>query len=288
MSLNNFIPAVWSAQLLTTLQKTLVYANLCNREYEGEIRAFGDQVKINSIGDVTIGSYTKNTDISSAETLTDAQRILLINQAKYFNFQIDDIDKAQQSPKLMSSAMQNAAYGLADVADQFVASLYTEIAAGNTLGSDGTPKVIDVAATTGVLAAYDTLVELSVLLDNAKVPTVGRWVVLPPWYYGLLLRDARFVAAGTAATDSVLRTGLVGEAAGFQIFKSNNVPNTAGAKYKVIAGYSGAISYAEQIAEVEGYRPELRFGDAMKGLHLYGGKVTRPSGLALLVCTKNT
>lgn len=288
MSLNNFIPAVWSAQLLNDLQKSMVYANLCNRDYEGEIRAFGDQVKINSIGDVTIGTYTKNTNISSAETLTDAQRILTIDQAKYFNFQIDDVDKAQQSPKVMTAAMQRAAYGLADVADQFIAGLYTEVASGNTLGDDTTPKVIDVTAGTGILAAYEALVDLSVLLDESNVPSAGRWVVLPPWYYGLLLKDDRFVQAGTTAADAALRTGLVGEAAGFQIFKSNNVPNTTGAKYKVMAGYSGAISYAEQIAEVEAYRPELRFGDAMKGLHLYGGKVTRPSGLALLVCSKNT
>lgn len=288
MSLNNFIPAVWSAQLLNDLQKSMVYANLCNRDYEGEIRAFGDQVKINSIGDVTIGTYTKNTNISSAETLTDAQRILTIDQAKYFNFQIDDVDKAQQSPKVMTAAMQRAAYGLADVADQFIAGLYTEVASGNTLGNDTTPKVIDVTAGTGILAAYEALVDLSVLLDESNVPSAGRWVVLPPWYYGLLLKDDRFVQAGTTAADAALRTGLVGEAAGFQIFKSNNVPNTSGKKYKVMAGYSGAISYAEQIAEVEAYRPELRFGDAMKGLHLYGGKITRPSGLALLVCSKNT
>ena len=288
MSLNNFIPAVWSAQLLNDLQKSMVYANLCNRDYEGEIRAFGDQVKINSIGDVTIGTYTKNTNISSAETLTDAQRILTIDQAKYFNFQIDDVDKAQQSPKVMTAAMQRAAYGLADVADQFIAGLYTEVASGNTLGDDTTPKVIDVTAGTGILAAYEALVDLSVLLDESNVPSAGRWVVLPPWYYGLLLKDDRFVQAGTTAADAALRTGLVGEAAGFQIFKSNNVPNTSGKKYKVMAGYSGAISYAEQIAEVEAYRPELRFGDAMKGLHLYGGKITRPSGLALLVCSKNT
>lgn len=288
MSLNNFIPAVWSAQLLNDLQKSMVYANLCNRDYEGEIRAFGDQVKINSIGDVTIGTYTKNTNIRSAETLTDAQRILTIDQAKYFNFQIDDVDKAQQSPKVMTAAMQRAAYGLADVADQFIAGLYTEVASGNTLGDDTTPKVIDVTAGTGILAAYEALVDLSVLLDESNVPSAGRWVVLPPWYYGLLLKDDRFVQAGTTAADAALRTGLVGEAAGFQIFKSNNVPNTSGAKYKVMAGYSGAISYAEQIAEVEAYRPELRFGDAMKGLHLYGGKITRPSGLALLVCSKNT
>ncbi len=286
MSLANFIPAVWSAKLLADLQKSLVYAGLCNRDYEGDIRAFGDQVKINSIGDVTIGSYTKNTNISAAETLTDAQRILTIDQAKYFNFQIDDIDKAQTNPKVMAAAMQKAAYALADAADQFLASLYTGIAAGSTVGSDATPKEIAVAATTGVLAAYEALVDLATVLTVNNVPKSGRWIVLPPWYYGLLLKDDRFVKAGTAATDAVLRNGLVGQAAGFNVFESNNVPNTSGDKYKVIAGYDGAWSFAEQITEVEGYRPELRFGDAMKGLHLYGGKIVRPSGLALMICNQ--
>ncbi len=40
-----------------------VYAALCNRDYEGEIKQAGDTVKINAIGRVSIGSYTKNTDI---------------------------------------------------------------------------------------------------------------------------------------------------------------------------------------------------------------------------------
>ncbi len=96
MAINNFIPAVWSAQLLKALDKSLVYANLANRDYEGEIKSLGDQVKINSLGEVSIGTYAKNTNIDAAETLDDAQRILLINQGKYFNFQIDDVDKAQQ------------------------------------------------------------------------------------------------------------------------------------------------------------------------------------------------
>ena len=85
MTLSNFIPSVWSARILETLNKAHVYTGLMNRDYEGEISALGDTVKINSIGRVTIGTYTKNTDISSAETLTDAQTTLSINVARYFN-----------------------------------------------------------------------------------------------------------------------------------------------------------------------------------------------------------
>lgn len=286
MAINNFIPAVWSAQLLTALNKSLVYANLCNRDYEGEIREYGDQVKINSLGRVTVGSYTKNTDIAAAETLTDAQRILVIDQAKYFNFQIDDVDKAQQKPKVMQAAMAEAAYGLADVADQYIAGLYTEISGTNTIGSDASPISIAVAAGQSTAAAYEKLVDLAVKLDEANVSRASRWVVLPPWYHGILLKDSRFISAGTLKTDEVLANGFVGRAAGFDIYTSNNVPNTNNALYKVIAGYSGAWSYAEQIAEVEAYRPERRFADAVKGLHLYGAKVTRPLGLALMICSK--
>lgn len=286
MAINNFIPAVWSAQLLKALGKSLVYANLANRDYEGEIKSLGDQVKINSLGEVSIGTYAKNTNIDAAETLDDAQRILLINQGKYFNFQIDDVDKAQQKPKVMQEAMVRAAYGLADTADKYIASLYTEISADNSIGSDAAAKVIAVAAGTGIDAAYETLVDLAVKLTEANVPSAGRWVVLPPWYHGLLLKDARFISAGTVKTDSVLANGFVGSAAGFDIYESNNVPNTNSALYKVIAGYSGALSYAEQILDVEAYRPELRFADAVKGLHVYGAKVVRPTGLALLTCSQ--
>jgi len=66
------------------------------------------------------------------------------------------------------------------------------------------------------------------------------------------------------------------------------VPNTGGAKYKIIAGHQVAISYAEQINKVEAYRPEKRFADAVKGLHLYGAKLVRPSAIAVLTANKKT
>ncbi len=40
-----------------------------------------------------------------------------------------------------------------------------------------------------------------------------------------------------------------------------------------------AFTYAEQIVSVEAQRMERRFADMVKGLHVYGGKVIRPTAL---------
>ena len=63
------------------------------------------------------------------------------------------------------------------------------------------------------------------------------------------------------------------------------MPESAGS-YSVIAGTNAAGSFAEQLVELEAYRLEKNFSDGLKGLHVYGAKVTQPDGLAVLKCTK--
>jgi len=278
-----FIPTVWAARLLTALEKSLVYgqANVCNRDYEGEIREAGNTVKIGSIGDVTIGNYTKDTDITAPETLTDSEQQLEIDQAKYFNFYVDSIDRAQQNANVLDTAMQRSAWSLRDAADSFLATaMDAAVPSGNKIGSLATPKVPTKDD------AYEYLVDLGVLLDEANTPLENRFVVVPAWFHGLLLKDERFVQAGTLRSDRALANGAVGEAAGFSILKSNNVPNTTATKYKIIAGHGIATSYVEQIVDLQTYQPERRFGDAVKGLHVYGAKVVQPTALACLIANK--
>ena len=281
MSVTNFIPTIWSARLLRHLDKKHVYANLLNRDYEGEIKNFGDTVKINQIGDVEIKDYTKNTDIDAPEELSGDQLTLTIDQAKYFNFGVDDVDNAQTNPKLMDKAMQRAGYGVNDVTDRYAANLlYINAASDNTLGSDDSP-IVPTAED-----AYDALVDLATLLTEADVPMDGRWTVIPAWYHGLLLKDKRFVGNGTDYNKAILEGGEVGVAAGFRVSLSNNVPNTTGTKYKIIAGTNEAGSYAEQILKTEAYRPEKRFSDAIKGLHVYGAKILQPKCVAVLTANR--
>ena len=314
MSLNTFIPEVWGKEMLLTLRKALVADALVNRDYEGDIREAGDTVRINSIGQITISSYSKDTDIAAAQALVSAQTTLVIDQAKYYNFSISDVDKAQQQPKVMQEAMSYAAYQLADTIDQFILGLYVNAASGNILGTNGSTGLTVVAPlynnVGGGLTIYDTLSQLAMLLTANKVPRQNRWAVIPPWCKFHLTMDPRFTSYNTpAARDIIARYGVtqdgsntsqepgatggpndayLGMIEGMRVYESVNAPhtggsavNTSGSIDAIIAGNPMAWTYADSVVEVEAYRPPLRFDDAVKGLHLYGCKVTRPEALAV-------
>lgn len=292
MSIAKFIPTIWSARLLAHLDKAHVYAALVNRDYEGEIKNFGDKVKINMIGDITIKDYTKGQPIADPEALDGEDTTLEINQAKYFNFAVDDIDQAQTNPKLMDQAMQRAAYGMNDVTDSYLAGLMAvgAVNGGEALGDDTTPLVPTKDT------AYDMLVDLATDLTNKNVPTQGRWVVVPAWFHGLLLKDQRFVGNGTDYNKALIEGGEVGVAAGFAVHLSNNVPATSTkdpetqkvtvSKYKIVAGTNAGATFAEQILKTEAYRPEKAFSDAMKGLHVYGAKVVQAKALSVMTVNR--
>jgi hypothetical protein len=276
MAIANFIPEVWSAKLLVGLEKAHVYgaADVINRDYEGEISQYGDTVHITNLADPTIGDYTAHSDIT-IEDVDDADTVLTINQSKYFAFEVDDVEKRQARGDVMNEQARKAGYKLKDVSDLHIAGLMAAGVAGGNLIAEQT-------ISEGTNKAYNILVNLGVKLDKSNVPSDNRWVVVTPDFHGLLLQDSRFIAAGDAQGAEVRTNGHVGRAAGFSIKVSNNAPDGpgAGAGKLIIAGYKGAVSFAEQIAKTEATRKEKGFADIVKGLHLYGGKVIRPTGLA--------
>jgi hypothetical protein len=280
MAVTNFIPTLWAGALLSSLKKRSVFtqSTVVNRNYEGEIRQQGDTVRITSIGPIAVADYTSHTNIT-VEEVDDATQSLLINQAKAFGFTIDDVEAAQSvnGGALMSEAMTEAAYSLADVADLYVASLASGAAAGNQISTT--------AITTPALAVSG-LINLMTRLNQSNVPTEGRYVIVPPWYYALLLGSDLFVRADASGGTDGLRNGIVGRAFGFDVLMSNNVTNTTGDDFRIVAGYPGAITFAEQIVHTEADRMELRFADLVKGLHVYGAKVVRPTGLATLIASQ--
>lgn len=277
MAISAFKPEVWNAELLVTLEKSLVYAapGVVNREYEGDIAQYGDTVHIVSLAEPTIGTYSPHVDIV-IEDVDDTDSTLVIDQAKYFAFEVDDVEKrqARNGGAVLTEQARKAAYKLRDVADQYVAGLMAAgVDAGNLLAEQTLASPAD---------AYNLLVDLGTVLDEDNVPDEGRWAVVTPAFYGLLKKDDRFVGSGDERAAMTRTNGLIGEAAGFSLRKSNNAPAGpgAGAGRLIIAGYAGAVTYAEQINKTEAARKEKGFADIVKGLHLYGSKVVRPTGLA--------
>jgi len=281
MSLQNFRPEIWSANLLVATRKTLVFGSCVNRDWEGEISEAGDSVRITSVGRPSIQTYIPNVTNIVPEQVNDSQRTLIVDQAKYWSFEVDDVDARQAKGNVIPQSMNEAGYGLADVMDQFIAqNMLLGVQTANQLGS------ISVAAYTKPSDLYDkVLVPLKVQMDLANIPTEGRWVNLRPEAHGALLRDSRFVKANESGTQDGLRNGHVGRAAGFDIQLTNNAPNTTGSEFAAIAGTNAAYTFAEQLNKVEAFRPQSSFADAVKGLALYGGKLVRPDFLASALVT---
>ena len=288
MSIKNFIPTIWSTKILQHMRDNLVYGGLVNRDYEGEIKRRGSSVEVSMPGEVTIKDMPTRThgetkairEIDAPEGMEVQKVTLLIDQEKYFNFGVDDVDKVQMNLDLMNSYTESASYGFQSTIEKHIAKKMAE-EAKLVLGTDEQP----IALTSENI--YKQLIKMKVGLDKANVPPVGRFVVLPPEAEGLLLEDNKFVYVGTSSSEDSLKNGKVFRACGFDIAISNNVPVNEN-KYKIIATYKGSTTFAQQLLETKAYSPEKGFGDALKGLVVFGAKVVRPDKIVCMTATFDT
>lgn len=279
MALASFIPELWAARLLANLEEAHIATAFVNRDYEGEIKQQGDTVHVNTLGLVTIKDYdatAKANGIDAPQTLDTTDQTLVIDQAKYYNFKVDDIDRVQAAGPLMDQAMHNAAFGLAHEIDtKIFATISEAVPAGHIVGNNSTAATVD--------NVYSYLVKLRTILNKANCPKDGRKIACSSDVTGVLLNDDRFIKAGVAQSEERLENGLVARAVGFDIYETEDVPEG-----ESIATVPMATSFAEQIAETEAYRPENGFADAVKGLEVYGVKTFYPTATAKFVYkTKN-
>lgn len=272
MAISNFIPTIWSENLISSLNNNYIAVANCNRDYEGEIKQRGSSVKICDIGNISIGDYTKDSDMSLPQELSDSLRELTIDQAKYFNFQVDDIDKTQCSPKLLEVAMRNAANALANAADRYVLSLGLN-ASYQITASLPDENIIDV-----ILKCRELLYGHNVMNSDDVVIEISPQVAT----YLIKTQLDTF-----SYNNDIISTGCIGTIAGCKVFVTNNLNIENGNTYHCLMRSKRAIAFAEQLSEIEAYRPEKRFADAIKGLHLYGAKVIYPDEVIDLCVTIN-
>lgn len=259
----------------------------------------GDTVRINAIGDVTVYNYTKDTDINAPQSMTDAQTMLTISQAKYYNVAIDDVDRAQAHPDVYAEMIRWAGYKIALTMDSYYAGFYTD--AVSLIGSSSSFQTVSVPTSANVgggTTLYDYLVFMGQKLNEQAVPEDSdRWCVVPPWGKTLLMQDIRFTSFNTDAGRQAILSGKLDASGGnaaegyigmidnMSVYKSLNAPHlggtvgVSGSQDVVLAGHRMAVTKAEGLNETEAYRPPYRFSDAVKSLVLYGAKTVRPYAL---------
>ncbi len=276
MAITSFIPEIWSARLLNELRAVQVATNLVNRDYEGEIKGPGSTLYINKLsGDISIWTYDRGLEIETPENLSMTNCTLDIDQAKYFNFVVDDVDKVQAAGDVMDSAIKLGAYKLKDYSDEYILEELANSPESDNIIAEDSPVTVTADN------IYSYIAQLNMLLSTSNAPCDDRTVVLSPAVCALLIQDSKFIPAD--AKDERIKTGFVGRAAGMDVYESNNCYKT-GSVYNLTAQSRSACTFAEQIVKMDAYRPENTFSDAVRGLYVYGVKVTEPNGVALLRC----
>lgn len=233
---------------------------------------YGNQVKILGVGKPSIGNYA-GTDIGTPETVQDSSVFLKIDKAKYFNFMVDDVDKAQSKPGLMEALMEEATLAMSLQIDSDIAQV-----GGTGAGTYSSSTQVTTAA------GAKTLVDSGILALRENDVQIDADVVmeLPPFMYQLL-KD-KYIELDTS-NSQMLKKGIVGYYDNVRVRVSNNLYND-GTDYRAMIRTKKAIAYVNQIDKVEPYRPQGLFSDAIKGLNVYGSKVVRPKELYVIKCHK--
>jgi hypothetical protein len=224
----NFIPEIWSPECKVAREANLVAAKTVNRDYEGEIREYGDTVHITDISNLTAREKEASTDVTY-ETITEGVTNLTINKHKYAAFKLEDIVGIQSRVDLRAKYTQKVGYALAKEIDTDVLAMYSGFS--QTVGSVAT----DITDPT-LLAAIE-------YLDLADAPAGDRSLILYPTQMNAMLNIDKFVradAVGYLAQMSPVVTGHLakgsfspadvkgyfGQVYGVDVYVSTNVPRT--------------------------------------------------------------
>lgn len=285
MAFESWKPEVIAADVQHQLEKSLVYGQpgVTNRNYEGDVQ-YAKSVRIVGVGSVTVKDYTQNNDMADPDTVLDTSLEMTIDYDKYFNFKVSNKDQAQTRIDIMAENNKEAAYAIRDAIDSIIGSLYTDASASNLIGTDAAPKMPNL--TQGDASnIYNLIEDCGVALSESKVPLEGRWMIVPPRFAGLIRKDLKLTAAAPQIAQPGMLNGSITRLGGFSIMESHNVPNTAGAKYKIMFGTSKAMTFASQVNDVRIMDMEKQFAKKVDGEYVFGCKVVRPECLGVMTAS---
>lgn len=269
MAYTNFIPSVWAESINRELERACVFVEDCNRQYEGNVSKKGDSVHILGVGKPTIKTMERKNasgKIDSAEEIEDTSVVLNIDQIRYFNYMVGDIDSKQAVGGLMDALSAETAEGLANEMDKYIANMAIDKSVAK-LNANAVVVTKD-----NVLEILDEAIQK--LQENDVNTGNGVTVTVSPRFYKLFKQA--YIKNDTSNSD-VIKNGKVAMYGSITVKMSNNVCKTEnGTIDNIMIRTKRAIAFVNPYTHTEAYRPDDSFADAVKGFELFDGKVVRP------------
>lgn len=299
-----FIPEIWSGKLIEKFYAATVLAAISNTDYEGEIKSYGDRVKIRTKPTLVINNYLVNGDLALQRPAGSSVE-LTIDQGKYFAAILDDViekqsdinnlsiwadDASEQMKIVVDTDVLLSLLGQADVNNRGVAA--GAVSGNINLGVTGTPlATVGRNPTTGQVEIIDVLLRIGQALDEQNIPETGRWIVMPTWATFQLKRSELREVFISGDSVSILRNGKFGQVDRFTIYASNLLPRgpvtgLAAGEWVIYGGHAHGLTFASQLTNVETIRSERTFGQILRGLQVYGREVLDGKALAQAIVTQ--
>jgi len=290
---NNFIPELWSDEVIGAYKKNLVVANLVTKlSHKGNK---GDTIHIPVPARGSASAKAANTQVTlSAATNTVIS--VSIDQHYEYSKLIEDIAEVQSLASMRKFYTDDAGYALATQVDTKLFSLGEGLQGGTVGGSGAAAWETAVIGSNGSTAytgnstnaadITDAGIRRMILtLDNADVPMDNRSLIVPPIAANDMLGINRFTEQQFIGSGDAIRTGKIGQIYGVDVFITSNAPTPAGTDRAGMLLHKDALVLAEQL----GVRSQTQYkqeylGDLFTSDTIYGvAELRNDAGVAFVV-----
>ena len=293
---NNFIPELWSDEVIGAYKSNLVVANLVTKlSHKGKK---GDTIYIPVPARGSASAKAANTQVTlSAATNTK----VTVSVDKHYEYSklIEDIAEVQALASMRKFYTDDAGYALAKQVDTDLFALTEGLQGGTVGGADaasyekavigGHGSTLYTGNSSNASDITDAGIRRMLLtLDDADVPMDGRVMVVPPICANDMLGISRFTEQQFIGSGDAIKTGKIGQIYGVDIFISSNCPSASGnsgADRVGVLMHKDALVLAEQV----GVRSQTQYkqeylGDLFTSDTIYGvAELRNDAGVAFVV-----
>jgi len=293
---NNFIPELWSDEVIGAYKSNLVLANLVTKlSHKGKK---GDTIYIPVPARGAASAKAANTQVVLSAATNTAVTVTINKHYEYSKL-IEDIAEVQALASMRKFYTDDAGFALAKQVDSDLFALVEGFQGGTVGGTAAASYEKAYIGSTGA-ALYtgnssnaaditDAGIRALILkLDNADVPMDNRVIVMPPVAANDLLGLNRFTEQQFIGNGDAIKTGKIGMIYGMDVYISTSCPTAAGnsgADRVGVIMHKDALVLAEQV----GVRSQTQYkqewlGDLFTSDTLYGvAELRNDAGVAFVV-----
>ncbi len=302
VSAGNFVPELWSDEVLAAYKANLVLPQLVTTlDFGGEK---GDTIHIPR---PTRGSVSAKATATAVTLIAESNTVFDLTIDQHFEYSrlIEDIAKIQALDSMRAFYTDDAGFALAIQVDSDLQTQGALFAAGSAaptvagsnyskavIGGDGSTVWSEAGSGNGSALTDAGIRRAIQALDDSNVPSRDRVLIVPPVEKRKLMGIARFTEqafVGEIAGSNTIRNGLIGDIYGIPVFVSTNVAireaNDSTVYRPCLLMQKEAVVLAEQLAPRTQTQYKQEFlADLFTADQIYGFGTMRPeAGIALIV-----